>query len=679
MRKRIAAMALLLLCAFCLLAGGSKNVACAQPSEDAFSGDIRMLKQDEDRYVMQVTVENKGEDFSGTVQTIFSGTGVGNTACNVEMTLPAQGKKQYTITITERTADTIRGLCTLNFLDEDGNLLQTISLKNVFGKTAGISVGILSDHYSGLTYLDAGGMDFSIQQLYAPLTLVELNRDNLKSLLDGLYFLVIDEFNVSSLEEDSIQAIQEWVKSGGWLLVGTGEYAEQTLSGFDKDFLNVEVLSVSQPGTENIASENAERYGYYGSYLGQDVDFTRMAVAELYGDKKNGMFYESPENPALCGTVEEGAVSIFYVSLGEDELQKLTTYEVQYMLEETMYRSGSYRTYGGYSEMDYAGQKALAFIDHQNTGMDFTLLEVLIGVYVILAGTVLYLILRKCKKSEWYWIGAPVLGLGFIAGVFFLGQGAGVNETRVYSVTAQQTDGSRKDTYFLAYHSGLDPWEVLLDESYDVAGPGWTWYNRRYNTNLVDYSFIVSDHGDRLSMGIKPQENFENGFLHAGGNAVSRGNISVSGLSGSGVGGNFSGTVTNETDLDMAYLAVWFNSYLRVFSDVKAGETIDLMQAAKDGRCVYENSQELFEDNVLYRMLSLYGTPSNVRYEEDTMAALIIGLGLAAEHQPPLGNYAVLTGVVKDYDRAVSDKCSEMAYGCFYSYADIGGEPNAAN
>ena len=96
MRKRIAAMALLLLCAFCLLAGGSKNVACAQPSEDAFSGDIRMLKQDEDRYVMQVTVENKGEDFSGTVQTIFSGTGVGNTACNVEMTLPAQGKKQYT-------------------------------------------------------------------------------------------------------------------------------------------------------------------------------------------------------------------------------------------------------------------------------------------------------------------------------------------------------------------------------------------------------------------------------------------------------------------------------------------------------------------------------------------------------------------------------------------------------
>lgn len=60
----------------------------------------------------------------------------------------------------------------------------------------------------------------------------------------------------------------------------------------------------------------------------------------------------------------------------------------------------------------------------------------------------------------------------------------------------------------------------------------------------------------------------------------------------------------------MAYLAVWFNSYLRVFSDVKAGETIDLKQAAKDGRCVYENSQELFEDNVLYRMLSLYGTPS---------------------------------------------------------------------
>lgn len=653
--------------------------AQSQPSVDAFSGEVKMLKQDEDRYVMQVTVENRGEDFSGTVQTVFAGSGYGNTACNVEMTLPAQGKKQFTVTITDRTADTMRGLCAVNFLDEDGKLLQTISLKNVFGKAAGISVGILSDHYSGLTYLDAGGMDFSIQQLNAPLTLVELNRDNLKNLLDGLYFLVIDEFNVSSLGEDNIQAVQEWVRGGGWLLIGTGEYAEQTLSGFDEDFLDVELLGVSEPGTENIALDNEERYGYYGSYSGQDVDFMQMSVAELNCNRNHGTLYESSENPALCGSVEDGSVSVFYVSFGEEELQKLTGYEVQYMFEETMYRSGSFRTYGGYSEMEYAGQRALAFIDHQNTGMDFTLLEVLIGIYVVLAGPVLYLILRKCKKREWYWIGAPVLGLAFIAGVFFLGQGAGVNGTRVYSVTAQQTDGSRKDTYFLAYHSGLAPWEMLLDESYDAAGPGWAGYYRRYNTSLDNYFYIVSDHGDRLSVGIKPQENFENGFLYAGGKAQGRGDISVSGLSGSGVGGNFNGTVTNGTDCDMAYLAVWFNSYIRVFSDVKAGETIDLAQAVKDGRCVYEDSQQLFDDNAIYRMLSLYGVRSNVRYEEDTMAALIIGLGLAAEHQPKGGNYAVLTGVVKDYDKAVSDKCSEMAYGCLYSYVNIGGEPNAAD
>lgn len=679
MRRRIAAATLLFLCMFCLLAAGSKNTACAQPSEEVFSGDVRMLKQEEGKYVMQVTVENRGEDFSGTVQTVFSGT-CGNTACNVELSLPAQGKKQFTVTITERTADTMRGLCALNFLDEDGKLIQTVSLKNVFGKTAGISVGILSDNYSGLTYLDAGGMDFSLQQLNAPLTLVELDQDNLKNALDGLYFLVIDEFNVSALAEDSIQAIQEWVKGGGWLIIGTGEYAEQTLSGFDKDFLDVEILSVCEPGTENIVSDNAERYGYYGSYLGQDVDFKKMTVAELSCNRNHGTLYESPENPALCGPVGDGSAAVFCISLGEEELQKLTGYEVQYMLEETMYRSGSYRTYGGYSEMDYSGQRALSFIDHQNTGMDFTLLEALIGIYVILAGPVLYLVLRKCKKSEWYWVGAPVLGLVFIAGVFFLGQGAGVNETRVYSVTAQQTDGARKDTYFLAYHSGIKPWEMLLDESYDVAGPGWSWYNRRYsNTRLDEYTYIVGDHGDRLSLGIKPQENFENGFLYAGGKAESRGDFSVAGLSDSGVGGNFNGTVTNDTDFDMAYLAVWFNSYLRVFSDVKAGETIDLAQAVRDGRCVYEDSQGLFEDNALYRMLSLYGSRSNIRYEEDTMAALIIGLGLASEHRPKSGNYAVLTGVVKDYEKAVSDKCSEMAYGCFYSYVNTGGEPNAAN
>lgn len=677
MRRQILKMAVMLLCVLSLLMGGEGTAhAKTEQAKASFSGDMEMLKQENNSYVMQVTVGNSGEDFTGTVQVIFAGSGYNNCAYNTEITLPAQGKKQFTITVSDRAADTVRGLCAMNFLDEKGNVLQSISLKNVFGNTiSGISVGILSDNYSGLTFMDAGGLDFDIQNMSYPLKMIELNNDNLGEYLNELYFLIIDQFNVSSLSGENIQAIQDWVNGGGWLLIGTGEYAEQTLSGFDEDFLDVDVLDISEPGGKNIVSSNAEQYGYYYEYTDAGIDFTNMPVADLSYNKMNGYLYESSENPAICGSFEEGSVSIFFCSLGEKELQKMSGYTIRSIYEELMYRSQSYRQ-NGYSELEYISRRLLAFIDSINTDVDFTWLKVVIIIYVVLVGPVLYLILRKCKKREWYWICAPVLGVLFIAGVFLGGQGARVNETRVYSVTAQRADGNRKDTYFLAYHSGVKPWVMRLNDSYEVAGPVQDGYYRSYNQNINDYYYIVNNDSEGLSVGIKPEENFESGFLYAGGRTESKGTISCGDIKGIG-GGNVSGTITNGTDSDMAYMAVWFRSYIMVFADVKAGETIDLRQAVQDGRCVYENSVSYYDD-LLYNMVSIYSYRSNMGYEQDDAAALLIGLGIAEGAKPEGKGQAVLVGVVKDYDKTVADKCNETSYGCLYSYAEIGGEQNAS-
>lgn len=678
MRRQIMKMVVMLLCMISLSAVGGKCVAHAETvqPDTSFSGDVTMLKQENNSYVMQVTVENGGEDFTGTVQLIFASSGYDNCAYNTEITLPAQGKKQFTVNVSDRSVDTMRGLCALNFLDENGNLVQSVPLKNVFGnKMSGIPVGILSDNYSGLTFMDVGGQDFDIRGTSSPLRLIELNNDNLGEYLNGLYFLIIDRFDVSSLSEENIQAIQEWVNDGGWLLIGTGEYAEQTLSGFDEDFIDVDVSGISEPGKENTVSVNADKYGYYYNYADDGVDFTNIAFADLDYNRMNGYFYESTENPAICGSFGEGAVSIFLCSLEDKELQKLDYYEIRCIYEEIMYQSASYSAMG-YSELEYVGQKALAVIDNVNADVNFTWLKVIIIVYVVLVGPVLYLILRKCKKCEWYWIGAPVLGILFIAGVFFLGQGVRVNETRVYSVTAQRADGNRADTYFLAYHLGVRPWTVRLNDNYELAGPGLNGYYRVYSQSTDDYYYIVNNDSEGLSVGIKPKENFESGFLYASGRTESKGTISCGNLKATG--GNISGTVTNGTDCDMSYMAVWSDSYIMVVSDVKAGETIDLQQAVKDGRCVYENPVPYYED-LLYNMLSIYSYQSDVEYEQDDMAALLLGLGIADGARPAGEEQAVIAGIVRDYDKTTAGKCNETSYGCLYSYAEMGEEQNASN
>ena len=146
-------MTALMLCLFILLAGVSPiTVLADELPVKTFSADVELLRQENDNYVMQVTATNKGEDFTGTVQVVFSVSAMGNCAYNTEITLPAQGKKQFTITAVSRAVDTSRGSCTVNFLDEKGRVLQTIPLDHVFGNTlSNISVGILSDNFSGLT------------------------------------------------------------------------------------------------------------------------------------------------------------------------------------------------------------------------------------------------------------------------------------------------------------------------------------------------------------------------------------------------------------------------------------------------------------------------------------------------------------------------------------------------
>lgn len=681
MHRRMAVALAVFICLFSLLAGLGKCVAYAEEesSEYALFGNLELLKQEDDNYVIQVTVTNKGEDFSGIVQLVFASSATENCAYNTEITLPAQGKKQFTVTVPERAVDTAKGLCAMNFLDERGKLIQTVPFKNIFKNvSSSVPVGVLSDNYASLGYMDAGGMDFDIRRESHPLRLVELTQENMDVYLDGLYFLIIDQFNVSSLRQENIQAIQDWVRAGGWLIIGTGAYAEQTLSGFDEDFLDLSIMEIREPGEENTIHTNAQRYGYYYNYTEEDVDFTNMAIAELNINNLMGDDYESAQNPAIInGSYGDGAVAVYFCSLGEKELRKLRDYDILYMYEEVMYQSNSYHI-DGRTDMNYIGQRALASIDSANTDVDFSWLKVLITIYVVLVGPVLYLVLRKCKKSEWYWIGVPVLGLTFIVAVFIFGQGSRVTGTKVYSVTVQRTDSSKMDTYFLAYHSGTKPWEMRLRDDYEVGGAGWCGHYYG-GINTSDYTYFVTNDSQGMSIGMKPHENFESGYLYAGGSAERKGSIIAADMQDKVYSiGKFSGTVTNDTGVDLDYMAVWFESHIMIYKNVKAGETLDLYRDA-DERCVYTYTSADAVNDLMYSMLFRYNNSKKEEYRQDDIAALLIGLGVARDAQPADKGYALIAGVSEDYDKAVASKCSETAYGCLYTYVEMGVDLGAAN
>lgn len=651
-----------LLCFVCVT--GTQSIHAE--NKKALSGEVTLVKEEENSYVVQVKVENQGEDFDGIVRLNFGGT-TNESVCayDMQLALPSGGEKQYTLTIPAFNLQNVRGSGYLTFIDKNDKVLQTFSFQNVFqGKTIGIGVGVLSDHFDSLSYMDLGGESYYMGNSEKPISLVEMNPENIKEQLDGIYFMIIDQLDMSTLDKKSVAEIEAWVAEGGWLIIGTGEYAEKTLSSFDSDFLEITVDEVSEPGEANAVSIGMANMGQYYFYAESGINFENTPIAQL-NDKKM-QAYETDTFPGMIFTKGRGCVTVLKFSLGEDEMRKANTEACRAIYDETSSYSYGSGIYSGLDEWNYIGKSAMGVIDHINTTVDFTGMKVIIIVYVILVGPVLYLILRKLKKSECYWLGVPVLALAFIGMVFLYGQSMKVNDTRVYSVSVQRADGKEKqkvETYYNAYHSGVRPWSIQLEDGYQYGGAGLEYYPVSV-ASAGDYYYRVQ-YGDGVELGMKPQSNFENGYLYAVGEKSGCGEILTENLQFTDQ--KRSGSITNQTQYDFPYLFLISDNYFMAVKDVKANETVDLAQAKKDNRIVYEQTTQYIDD-IYYSIVDSYRNTQKDE-DQDLLAALFIGMCSARQECEWGRGQIVVCGVTADSGQTVADKCFETSYGCLYTIA----------
>ena len=196
MRKRLTAAALCLLCLLGLMIMPGRMQVMAD-EVDYFTGEVSLLKELEDSYMFQIDVGNTGADFEGLVRLRF--TGMSSEACcsyEQQISLPSGGQKQYKLTIPASNIEQTRGSGKIVFVNQKGKILQEIAFKDVLGgRMSGIQVGILSDDYDSLTYLDLGGEVYSVGNTEKPIRLKKLEKDQVDEALDALYFLVIDHYD----------------------------------------------------------------------------------------------------------------------------------------------------------------------------------------------------------------------------------------------------------------------------------------------------------------------------------------------------------------------------------------------------------------------------------------------------------------------------------------------------
>lgn len=658
--KRLLTVLVLVLLICGVLVG--KKAAIARAQEELFSIDAQLRSQDFSTYDIQVVVSNSGENWEGTARIRLENTYY-SLSCvyDTVLSLPQGSTKQFLVKIPKESVEDIGASVSVSLLDGENKLAASKVFSNLFleGRST-LSMGVLSDSYASLTYLDMEGVNLYYNGAELPIKLYNLNQDNLmQSLENGLNFFVIDNYNTSILTDLEQERIQRWVEDGGMLIVGTGERAEDVLSGLK--FLGIECSKVNAPN----------EHPYQDHY---NSDLTKLYMAEL--NDVNDQYDTNTDIIGFIASRGDGAVELVPYSLSKLVPQDVESYVYDLLVKVNSYTKISYSTQNKYYDNEYVIRRIFRTFGNGGNRLNFNMLKVIVVLYVIFVGPVLYLILRFLKKRDFYWIAVPITTLVGILLIYITGRGFEVVDTRVYSVTVEELDASNQDavTYMHCYDAGHKEWMLQLAEGYEYCGPLWFDY---YNSQDSEkYRSHIVKEGERISFGLNPSAGFEDAYFKAGtveNEATGKILLDIQPVDGVEISGTFvddmslnilgmNGTVTNETDWDFEYFAVIAYDTLFIYNDLPAGETCDLSKAMYLSSKSYDN---VIEDYLHGYMNEVYR--GKEEKDADFIAALGIGVSVAVTSLQKDPDAMIVVGVTKDWNKAVDDNCSETSYGCLYS------------
>lgn len=649
----------ILLCTVCIGRAGMTVRAEEQP----FIIDARMLPSAQSAYEIQIKVENQGQDWEGTVRfrmrKNYGSYGRFNECVyDTELSLPQGSTKQFTVRVPKESLYYTDVLVLITLLDKNGEKTAQKEFGRLLETEADVlTIGILSDEYMSLSYLDMGGNEFYYNSKSYPIKLEELDQDNLSDSLPTLSFLVIDSCQTGVLSDKALEDIGKWLNNGGVLIIGTGENAEEVLAGFDD--LEIQCVKIDDPKADTYES---------GGYV---VDVSQLHIAKLTdvsGNYEEGGYHIF----GLRCSRGKGAVEILPYSLVEvAKTNAAGDYEEQKdFVEAILQQAGNYASsiYGldddTYNyDNNYMFEDMWCYLGNGSTHLKLGGLKWIVILYVIFVGPILYLILRFAKKRDFYWIAVPVTTLVGIFLVYWAGRGFEVVDTHVYSVTIENlADAGNARTYLRCYDAGHKEWDLRLAEGYKYAGPIEDSFNQYGEEN---YYYRIRKEGDRLHFGINPSRGFEDAYFQAGivkepENGGIYGDLQYYGQ------GGIRGTVSNETEWDFKYFAVYMGEKFYVYKNLPAGAEVDLEEAEE----IY-NSKDGYGNNwggmSGYRRM-LENESQGGELEKDVDALTALGMGVMDAYRMENPNKTVIVGVTENWDKVIDDDCSEVSYGCLYTF-----------
>ncbi len=374
---------------------------------------------------VSIQIKNLEADFSGEVEIRVAGDSTGGyDAYSKEVNASAGESINVTIPVKFLEGSSRGTIC----LIEDGKVVYEKKLIITSGRIneGNAFVGLLTDdttalgYLGNITYMDSKNSNTGKMNC-VNLTESLLNENGLN--IDGLDVIVINNYNMANLNEKQYNSLNNWVSSGGTLLIGAGANETKTINNINENFLNI-----SSTGTvEKNVLVNSENLNLILSQINFD------GATAINSSNESNLVYSLNRG--------EGKILVTSFDLGLEPFisSKDSSIVLQNMLKETFDKIYEQNNNGGYSHERYEASYILNSIPVDSIVSTLSL-GLILFIYAILVGIVLYIVLKKIKRRDLTWILIPVIAVVFTVLIYLLGSKMKLKDVVVNAVNIISTD-----------------------------------------------------------------------------------------------------------------------------------------------------------------------------------------------------------------------------------------------
>jgi len=270
---------------------------------------------------------------------------------------------------------------------------------------------------------------------------VPLDRDTFPEkteVMDNFDFLVVSKYDTGLLSETQVETLEKWVNTGGTLIMGTGLNWQKVYNGLPdslktfkiNDTADIDSTSELKKFTgrdvpQMVLKLAAGEKGF--EYYPPDLSALVPGVPSRYMD--NDIIAGSEKNPLVIKYRKEmGNIFVLTFEPASEPFvswrDKATFFD--YMLRHMDMNMQRFYEYGSgyYQKRVYGSSLSFQYLANEipsDKKPPLLLMFISLAVYIILAGPVLYLVLKKLDRRDWAWFLIPVLSVVFLAGMYLFG------------------------------------------------------------------------------------------------------------------------------------------------------------------------------------------------------------------------------------------------------------------